>query len=175
MKSSSPAVATLQTVSALYTRVLRAVVIAFAAVSGLAVMAMMAVTTFDVLYRVSGHTIHGAYDLVRIAGAIAIACALPYTTAVKGHVAIEYFYHKMNRPGRTVVDTLCRAMVIGLLGVFTWQCWNYGDTLKRTGEVSLTLQIPIFWVAYVIAVACGVTLLVTIHNLMHPGREMIKP
>jgi len=50
-----------------------------------------------------------------------------------------------------------------------------GGTIPQAGEVSLTLQIPMFWVAYVIALCCAVTVLVKIYNLSHPGREMIKP
>ena len=158
-----------------YLRALRAVVLALAAVSGLAILAMIAVTCADVVFRAFGRPLTGAFDIVRVAGAVAIACALPYTTAVKGHVAIEYFFQKLNRPGRILVDTVCRLLVMGLFSVFTWQCVMYGNSLRRTGEVSLTLQIPMFWVAYVIAGACAVTVLVKIHNLLHPGREMIKP
>ena len=158
-----------------YLRALRAVVLALAAVSGLAILAMIAVTCADVVLRAFGRPLTGAFDIVRVAGAVAIACASPYTTAVKGHVAIEYFFQKLNRPGRILVDTVCRLLVMGLFSVFTWQCVMYGNSLRRTGEVSLTLQIPMFWVAYVIAGACAVTVLVKIHNLLHPGREMIKP
>ena len=158
-----------------YLRALRAVVLALAAVSGLAILAMIAVTCADVVLRAFGRPLTGAFDIVRVAGAVAIACALPYTTAVKGHVAIEYFFQKLNRPGRILVDTVCRLLVMGLFSVFTWQCVMYGNSLRRTGEVSLTLQIPMFWVTYVIAGACAVTVLVKIHNLLHPGREMIKP
>lgn len=158
-----------------YLRALRAVVLALAAVSGLAILAMIAVTCADVVLRAFGRPLTGAFDIVRVGGAVAIACALPYTTAVKGHVAIEYFFQKLNRPGRILVDTVCRLLVAGLFSVFAWQCVMYGNSLRRTGEVSLTLQIPMYGVAYVIAGACAVTVLVKVHNLLHPGREMIKP
>jgi hypothetical protein len=39
----------------------------------------------------------------------------------------------------------------------------------------MTLQIPTFWVSYVIAASAGVVVLVILYNLLHPGREMIKP
>lgn len=166
---------TLRWLERAYTNVLRAVVMAMAAMSGVAVIAMVLVTCVDVAWRISGHALTGAYDVVRIAGVIAIACALPYTTAVKGHVAIEFFFQKMRRTGRIVVDSMCRVLVGCFFGLLTWQCVAYGNKLKGTGEVSLTLQIPMFWVAYVIAACCAVTVLVKIYNLSHPGREMIKP
>ncbi len=154
---------------------LRLVVLAFAAISGAAVLAIMAVTCVDVALRAAGRPFTGAYDLVQIAGAIAIAGALPYTTAVKGHVAVEFFFQKLNRAGRILLDTVCRLAVMALFSVFSWQCVLHGNTLKRTGQISLTLGIPLFWLSYVIAAACLITTLVVLYNLLHPGREMIKP
>lgn len=155
--------------------VLRILVLGSAAIAGVAVLAMMGVTCVDVALRALGRPFTGAYDLVMIAGTIAIAGALPYTTAVKGHVAVEYFFHKLNFIGRVLLDTLCRLTVLGLFGVFAWQCLLHGHTLKRTGQITLTLGIPLFWLSYVIAVACMLTMLVVLYNLLHPGREMIKP
>jgi len=165
----------LKTADRLYNMALRGVVMGLAGVSGLSVLAMILVTCVDVFARAIGHSLTGSFDVVRIAGALAVACALPYTTAVKGHVAVEYFFQKLGRRGRVVVDTLSRALIMLLLAIIAWQFFKYGQTLRRTGEVSLTLQIPMFWVADVIAVTLAVTVLVKIHNLLHPGREMIKP
>ena len=159
----------------IYHSALRHVVMAMAGLAGMAVLAMIGLTTADILIRTFGGSLKGSYDMVRIAGALAIAFSLPYTTAVKGHVAVEFFFQKLNRPGRVIVDSICRVLVIGLLGVLAWQCIVYGQVLRRTGQVSLTLQLPMFWLAYVIGGALAVTVLVKIHNLLHPGREMIKP
>ncbi|HUW60202.1 MAG TPA: TRAP transporter small permease [Candidatus Bathyarchaeia archaeon] len=175
MANSSGFIDGIKSVDRVYVVLLRAVVMALAAASGLAIIAMIAVTSADVLMRVFGRSLTGAYDIVKIAGAITIACALPYTTAVKGHIAIEFFFQKLRRPGRILVDTLTRLMVIAFFVVVARQTIIYGNTLKRTGEVSLTLQIPVYWVAYVIAGALAITVLVKIYNLLHPGREMIKP
>ncbi|MFA6632148.1 MAG: hypothetical protein WCU90_07610, partial [Kiritimatiellia bacterium] len=52
------------------------------AVSVAGLLAMMLVTCLDVALRVCGVPVKGAYDVVRVAGAITIACALPVTTAM---------------------------------------------------------------------------------------------
>lgn len=161
--------------SSFFWKTLRVVVNVLAIASGLCILAMVGITCVDILFRTAGHPFVGAYDLVRIAGALAIAFALPYTTAVKGHVAIEYFFLKMNKAGRILVDSVSRLVMMTLFGTFAWQCMIYGGSLKRSGEVSLTLGVPLYWIAYVISLSFLVTLLVTLHNLLHPGREMIKP
>lgn len=154
---------------------IRLLVMAAAVISGVAILAMIGITCLDVLLRALGRPFTGSYDIVRFAGAVTIAGALPYTSAVKGHVAIEYFFHKLNRPGRIVVDTVCRLILLGLFSTFTWQCIQQGNALKRSNVVSLSLGIPQFWIPYIIAVSCLLTTFVVFHNLLHPGREMIKP
>jgi TRAP-type C4-dicarboxylate transport system permease small subunit len=158
-----------------YHHALRKLVFVLAGLAGLGLLTMVLVTALDVVLRVFGVSLTGAYDIVRIAGLITIAAALPYTTAIKGHVAIEYFFHKLGRRGRTGVDALMRLLGIVLFGLLAWQSVEYGNALKKSGEVSMTLQLPVFWVPYVLAFSCGLVVLVKIHHLLHPGKEMIKP
>jgi len=158
-----------------YASIVRGLVLGLAAVAGLGILAMMLVTCADVVLRMFGSPLVGTFDVIKIAGSITIACALPYTTAVKGHVAIEYFFLKLPRRGRILVDTVVRLAGIGLFGLLAWQSLRYGLALKRSGQVTATLQIPVYWVPWVIAFSCIAVALVILHNLVHPGREMIKP
>ncbi len=162
-------------------RVLRLVVYVLVVISGLGVLTIMVVTCADVILRLKwvsqriDLSFVGAYDVVKIAGALSLAAALPYTTAVKGHVAIEYFFHKFNRRGRLVLDTVTRLLGMALFAFLTWRSVIYGWAFYRNGQGSLTLELPIFWVPWFMAFCCGVVVLVIAYNLVHPGREMIKP
>ena len=164
-----------RTLLSAYSSIVRALVYALAVVSGLGIVVMMTVTCADVLLRESPWPLVGAVDLVKLTGAITIACALPYTTAVKGHVAIEYFFQKLSHMGRVVVDSLVRVLGIMLFGALAWQGVGKALQLQATGEVTMTLQIPVFWVMYVVAFSCATVALVIFDNMLHPGREMIKP
>ncbi len=157
------------------TNLLRRLVLALAALSGASLLAMVLVTTADVILRKFGHPLPGAYEIVKMAAALTIGCALPYTTAIKGHVAVEFFYHKLGRRGRVVADTLIRVVIMALFGQFAWHLARYGARLRESGEVSLTLQLPVFWVPYVMAFACAVAVLVTLYHLFHPGKALLKP
>lgn len=143
--------------------------------AGAGILFMVGIICVDVVLRKFGSPLKGTFDLVRIAGALTLACALPYTTAVKGHVAIEYFFLKLNRPGRVMVDSIARLIVIALFLFLAWESFVYGRMLLRSGTVTSTLQLPFYWVSYVISFCCLVVVLVKIHNLLNPGREMIKP
>lgn len=159
----------------IYHRGLRALVHALGRLACAGLLVMVAVTTLDVLLRVFRLSFKGAYDIVCIAAALTVAASLPYTTAIKGHVAIEYFFHRLGRRGRVVVDTLMRLLVIGLFGLLAWQSVRYGNSLRNSGTVSMTVQLPIFWVPYVLAASWVLVVLITIYHLFHPGKELIKP
>ena len=111
---------------------------------------------------------------MRIGGGLTLACALPVTTALKGHVAIEYFFHKLRRRGRFIVDTLMRLLQMSAFAVAARECCRHGGKLLRSGEVTPTLQVPVFWVAWVLAAGCLLTALVTLYHLIHPRREMLR-
>lgn len=145
-------------------------------VCGLSILAMMGITVVSVFMRNTGMGgITGDLDLVESLVLVTVATALPYTTAVKGHIAIEFFFHKLNKPGRIVVDTLTRLVAIGLFVAFAVGCFRIGMRLHELDRVSNTLEMPIFWRPFVLGVCSIVAALVILHNLLHPGREMIKP
>ena len=158
-------------------RSLKGLVYALLFVSGAAIFVMIGTVCADVMLRLPwiNRPFIGAYDIVRIAGAVTLAAALPYTTAVKGHVAIEYFFHKLNRTPRIIVDSVMRLLSMGLFAFLGWRSILYGLELHRTNQVSQTLKLPIFWLPMVIGFCCFVVVLVITHHLVYPKREMIKP
>lgn len=158
-----------------YGRVLGGVVRGLAWVAGVSLMVMILVTSAEVVLRVFRLSMTGAYDLVKIAAALTIAAGLPYTTAIKGHVAIEYFFHKLGRRGRAVVDAAMRLVAIALFSLLAWGCVDYGNSLRSKGEVSMTLQLPVFWLPYVLAGSCALVVLIKVYHLAHPGRSLLKP
>ena len=159
----------------LYHAALRHAVMALAYVACAGLMVMVSVVTVDVVLRVCRVPFTGAYDIVRIAAGLTVAAALPYTTAIKGHVAIEYFFQQLGRRGRLGVDALMRVSAMALFSLLAWGCVDYGNSLRATGEVSMTLQVPIFWLPYILAVSCGLVVLIKLYHLTHPGKPMIKP
>ena len=168
--------ATTNKFSAAYLKALRIVIYALAIASGIGVFIMILTTCADVLLRRFGYPLIGAYDIVKIVGALTLALALPYTTAVKGHVAIEYFFHKLNRTTRVIVDSILRIMSIILFAFLSWRNILYGNEFLNNNQVTQTLQMPVFWVPYVISFCCVIVMLAIGYNLVHPGREeIIKP
>ena len=137
-----------------------------------ALFIMMSIVCVDVIFRACGNPLKGVYDCVRVLGVLVVSCALPMTTATKGHVAIEYFFQRLNPMGRVIVDTLMRVIMIVGFSLATVECIRRGFRFLHNGEVTQTIQLPIFWVPWVMAVACAVTVFVVVFHLTHPGRNM---
>ena len=159
----------------LFWNFVRGLIRGLAAISCCAVAAMIVVTCADILLRLFGHPIPGAYDIMALLGVVAMGGALPLTSALKGHVAIEVFYLRMGRAGRTATDTLIRALMAVALFLGAWQCVGFGNRLMRSGEVTATLELPFFWVPWLLAVSLAATALTALYHLSHPGREMMRP
>jgi TRAP-type C4-dicarboxylate transport system permease small subunit len=158
-----------------YVSTLRAVVNLLAAVAGLAIVAMILVTCVDVVGRRLGYPLKGTYDIVEMLGAIMIAGAMPYTTACKGHVAIEFLLHKLTRRGRIVLDVFVRSASMLMFAFLTWRFIQYGQELKASGQVTLTLQWPVFWLPYWMAICMAAMIPVLLYLFMHPEKELMKP
>lgn len=155
--------------------VVRSVILVLAMVSGIAIFVMIGTTVIDVILRIFGTGIVGAYDVVRICGVISIACGLPYITAVKGHIAIEFFYQRFSRRGRVLLDALFRLVALALFGFLVYRNIEYGLSLRETGELMPTLGVPVFWIPFLVSFDSLLVVIVVTYHLLHPGKEMIKP
>jgi TRAP-type C4-dicarboxylate transport system permease small subunit len=158
-----------------YARLLRRLVGLLAGVAGLAVAAMIILTCMDVVGRRLGYPLKGAYDLVEVLGAITITGALPYTTACRGHVSIEFLPHKLSSRGRIVLSTLVALVFISVFAFLTWRFVQYGVELKASNQGMVTLRWPIFWLAHWMALCTAATILVLLYQITRPGKELLKP
>jgi len=175
VESASVQTSTAQGMYARYVWMLRRAVTALGIVAGLAIVAMIVVTCVDVVGRLFNRPIKGAYDIVELLGGITIAGGLPYTTACKGHVAIEFFFQRLSRLGRILVDTMVRLISTSMFGFLTFRFVVYGMELKASGQGTSTLGWPVFWLAWWLALCTGVMTLVIVYHMMHPGKELMKP
>lgn len=153
---------------------IRRTIVFLALIAGLAILVMIGVTVTDVILRIFGTGITGAYDIVRIMGVIAISFSLPYVTAIKGHIAIEFFYHRFSRTGRIILDSSFRTISVLVFLLLAWRNILYGLLLLHSNQVMQTLAIPVFWIPWMISLSCVLMILTILYHLFHPGKELVK-
>ncbi|MDO9527943.1 MAG: TRAP transporter small permease [Syntrophales bacterium] len=127
----------------------------FNLVAAAAVVIMMVLTCADVILRFFRHPIPGTYEMVGLLGAIVVSFSLAHTSVMRGHISVEFIVQKLPKTAQIVIDGINSLLGTALFGLITWQSMLYASNLMHTGEVSLTLQMPIYPFVYGIAVGSG--------------------
>jgi TRAP-type C4-dicarboxylate transport system permease small subunit len=135
------------------------------AISGLALTFIMLLTVADVVLRFFGHPIVGTFEIVGFGGAVVIGFALPITSWLRGHIFVDFFYQKCPQGVQNVLNICTRLMVIGIFFLIGWNLFIMGAELYRSGEVSLTRQLPFYPIAYGVAVCSFIQVLVMICDI----------
>jgi TRAP-type C4-dicarboxylate transport system permease small subunit len=129
-------------------------------VAAAALVIMMLLTCADVILRFFRHPIPGTYEMVGLLGAIVVSFSLAHTSVMRGHISVELIVQKLPKTAQIVIDGINSLLGTALFGLITWQSMLYASNLMHTGEVSLTLQMPIYPFVYGIGVGSGMLCLV---------------
>ena len=139
-------------------------------VAGLAITFIMLLTVLDVILRSFRRPIVGTYELVAFSGAMVVGFAIPLTSWMRGHIYVDFFTGKLSKAARTAFNVVTRCLGIGLFFLIGWNLIMVGLDLQQSGEVSLTLQLPFYPVAYGVAVSCFVQCLVLLADMVKIAR-----
>lgn len=143
-------------------------------IAAIAVVLMMLLTSADVILRLAIEPIPGVYEIVGLLGCVVISFSMGYTSTEKGHIAVEFLVQKMPESVQDIVNALNNVLAILIFGLITWQSILYATNLKHSGEVSLTLQMPIFPFVYGISIGCGLLCLVLAADFCQSMRRIMK-
>ena len=135
-------------------------------IGGMALTGMMLLTVADVILRKFGRPIIGSYELVSLGAAVVIGFSLPFTSLVKAHVAVDFLLLNLKGWKRGVVLVFTRIVGMLLFAAIGAYLFKKGIYMHSTGEVSLTLQMPFYPVAYGLGVCCFVECLVLLWDIL---------
>lgn len=122
-------------------------------IGAVALTAMMMLTVVDVIGRFFKSPIFGSVELVGFLATIVVAAALPYTYKMDGHVGVEIVVRLLPDKAQIWVDILTRVLSLFLFILITWQMFLYAEDIQHTGEVSMNLQFPIYYLVYLLSFA----------------------
>jgi TRAP-type C4-dicarboxylate transport system permease small subunit len=134
---------------------------------------MMLLTTLDVILRYLGRPITGTYELMGYAGALVTGLALAQSSLDDAQVKVDILTGAVSANTSKVIDIFTRLLGLGIFALLTWSLFLKGNDLYRTGEVSLTLRVPYFPVAYGLSLCCFIEFLVLLSSMLKalPGGE----
>ena len=117
-------------------------------IAGIALTFIILLTVCDVVLRALGRPILGVYEIVAMAGGVVIGFVTPFTSWVRGHIFMDFVIERLSRRAKCAFDIATRCVGIALFLMISWNVFKIGRNLYSVDEVSLTLQLPLYPIAY---------------------------
>lgn len=135
-------------------------------IGGVSLTFLMLLTVADVILRAFRRPILGAYELVAFSGAVVIGFSIPLTSWMRGHIYVDFFILRFSQKVRNAFHLITRFLVIGLFFLIGWNLIKYGIDLYKSGEVSLTLQMPFYPIVCGVGFSCFIQCLVVLCDIL---------
>ena len=117
-------------------------------VGGVILVLMMLLTVVDVILRYLGRPITGTFELMSFAGALVAGLAIAQTSLDGAHVNVDMLPQAVSSRWKDILLIFARLVGIGIFALLAWALFLKGNDLYKTHEVSLTLHVPYYPVAY---------------------------
>jgi TRAP-type C4-dicarboxylate transport system permease small subunit len=134
-------------------------------ISGIAITFILLITCSDVVLRLFGKPIVGTFEMVGLAGAVVIGFGIPFTSWTRGHIFVDFMVQKFSKGTAKVINVITRLMGIAIFTLIGWNLFIFAYELFKSGEVSLTRQIPFYPIAFGLGVCCFIQCLVLICDI----------
>jgi TRAP-type C4-dicarboxylate transport system permease small subunit len=131
-----------------------------------AVVAMMLIVVANISLRPIWRPIYGTYDVVMLLCSVVVAFALGHCAIQGGHVFVELFVQRLPPRAQAIINSITGILGFSLFAMIAWQCWVYGTDIWRSGEVSMSVRIPLYPFMYGVGFGCAVLSLVVLVDLI---------
>jgi len=140
----------------------------------LCLVGMALLTCVDVVGRFFRHPILGSVELVGFMATLAVVMALPSTDKNEGHVGVEIIFRMLSEKTQTVIEICTRLLGLCLMTVLAWQMALYARTMQRSGEVSISLELPEYVIIYATSFCCLILCLTILKDLVINFKKLNK-
>ncbi len=139
-------------------------------IGGAALTFMMLITVADVILRAGGRPILGTYEIVAFSLAIVVGFTIPKVSLDRGHVYMEIVLDKVSKRNKAILNTFTRVLCLILFAIVGYNLFLIGNELITSGEVSSTLKLPFYPIAYGVGVCCFIECFVFIFDIVRIWR-----
>ena len=123
-------------------------------IGGFFLVAMIVLTCANVFLRVVWVPVRGTFELMGYAGAIVAAFALAFTQQKRGHIAVDILISGFSAKTRRILNIINNILCFLFFVIVAWQVAEKAAILRRTGEVTETLQIIYYPFTYAVSLGC---------------------
>jgi TRAP-type C4-dicarboxylate transport system permease small subunit len=135
-------------------------------IGSVALTFMMFLTVADVVMRALGRPLMGTYEVVALSLALVIGFGIPRVSMDRQHVYMEVVLEKVSPRSRAIMNTFTRLVCLALFVLIAYGLLMLGGELHGSGEVSPTMRLPFYPVAYGGSICCLIECLVFINDII---------
>jgi len=122
------------------------------AVAGWGIVAVMALTVFNILTRrLVGWSILGISEYVSVLMALVIGSSVAYCALMDGHIRVEVFVQKLPGAVKRIITAVSGIISFIFFTFVSWQLIKYGNRIRVSGEVTSTAEIHFYPFIYIVA------------------------
>ena len=146
--------------------------------AGAALIAMLALTTADVLGRyLFARPLAGVIELIQYAMVIVVFAALPVVTSKEQHISVGLLDGRLHGAARRIQKGLIAVTCAVVLAVLSWTLFETAGSMREQGDVIGFLRLPIFLAAYLMSAlsmaTAGVCVAQAARALAGRGRDAV--
>jgi TRAP-type C4-dicarboxylate transport system permease small subunit len=141
-------------------------------IAGTALTLMMLLTVADVIMRAWGHPIMGTYELVGLSLAMVIGFGIPKVSLKRQHIYMDFLVDRLSRRNKAIMNTFTRILCIILFVLIGYSLFSIGNEFRMSGEVSPTIKLPFYPMAYGVGICCFIECFVFIFEIVKGWRAI---
>jgi TRAP-type C4-dicarboxylate transport system permease small subunit len=139
--------------------------------AGAALVGVMLLIGADIVGRIFGRPVPGAYELVSLAGGLIIGLALPATSAAKGHVSTDIMLARLSKRSRIILNVMTRLISTAVFLLAGYGMVMMGIRLRVSGEVTAVLALPFYYIAYAVGGAFWIQILILFAEMFETMKQ----
>ncbi|WP_222424149.1 TRAP transporter small permease [Desulfamplus magnetovallimortis] len=121
--------------------------------AAICLMGMCLMTCADVFLRATfNHPIFGTEEIVSICAILAIAFSLPYSHKKDVHIGVEILVRLLSKRAQSIIKVVTQTFSFIIMVIITWRMFLYAGTMANSGELSMNLQLPMYYFVYILFV-----------------------
>lgn len=140
-------------------------------VAGVALTFMMLLTVIDVVLRTTKTPIIGTFEIVSLSLALVVGFGIPQVSLDRGHVIMDFALEKLSVRSKKITNTFTRILCLLLFGFIGYNLFNVGALFRASGEVTATIKLPFYPIAYVVGVCCLLECFVFLFDIFRTWSE----
>lgn len=143
-----------------------------AVVAGAALTLMMFLTVADVTLRAGGHPIMGTYEIAGLILSLVIGFSIPRVSLRKQHIYMDFLVERLGKRNKALMNILTRLLNLFLFALIGYSLFMIGNEFRISGEVSPTVKLPIYPMAFGVGFCCFIECLVFLFDIAKSWRDI---